>query len=104
MSNKCEDNDMPASKGLLCIDSYDGAEHVRSYTNRFNVISYNSQLISKSMIEKGSSASGSFGILTWTQTLCKEKFFNVVPVVKLVYREKSDLMKLEEIDGHTIYF
>ena len=78
---------------LICIDSYNGAEHVRSATGRSNVILFSSQV---ELINSGSSTAGSSGILIWTQTLCKENFPNLLPVLRSVFKEKARLIEKEK--------
>ena len=104
MIDKFTKNRIEMNEDLICIDSYDGAEHVRSSTGRSNVISFSSQVISKDIIDAGSSAAGSSGILTWAQTLCEENFANLVPVVRSIFKEKARLIAKGGIDGKKIYY
>ena len=101
--DKFEKKGIELKEDLVIIDSYDGAEHVRNSSGRSNVISYNSQVISKDIIDAGYSPAGSFGILTWCQTLCEETFENIIPVCRSIFREKRELIEKGEIKGRKIF-
>ena len=54
----------PLHGEVIMLDSFDGEEHSVSHKDRISLVSYNSQLISKSTVYAGASPSGSFNILT----------------------------------------
>ena len=74
---------------VICLDSFDGAEHMRSRKKRVSLISFSSQLFSKDTIKKGCTTSSSGNILTWQQFLAEEKASTIFPAVRTTYEEKK---------------
>ena len=89
MAAKFDRNDQRLLGDVICLDSFDGAEHSRSNKKRVSLISFSSQLFSKTTLAMGSSTSSSFNIFTWQQVMSEEKESTIFPAVKSVFQEKG---------------
>ena len=78
------------------MDCFDGAEHVKTKKKNISFISFSTVMTCKSTIESGQSTSTSFGILTWMQLKCAEKREYMFPILRTLYKEKSQLKVMDE--------
>ena len=84
------------SGDIICLDSYDGAEHMRSNKRRINVVSFSSQLFSKSAIVNNKCSTGkSIEIFTWQQIMAEETHSTMLPAVTSVFTERELVKKSE---------
>jgi hypothetical protein len=88
---KAKDDNIPLTGDLLVIDSFDGAEHLKTKKKKISFVSFSTQITCKSAIESGRSTSASFGILTWMQIQGDEKRETLFPVLMSLYEEKEKL-------------
>jgi hypothetical protein len=91
MAKKHEVEQHPIKDGteVLLLNSFDGAEAIRSKDNVSSVISFSSQIFTASQIqEKEIKAGSSFNMFTWLQVLGKESI-SVMKVVGEEYFKKE---------------
>ena len=88
-------NNAPLNDTRTIIDSFDGAEHKRTTKGRIGIISFNSQMLCKSLISK-ISPSGSTNILTWQQIVGEEKLSTLLPALKDAYQTKMNIRNREK--------
>ena len=89
---------------MMIIDSYDGAEHVNTSTQKIGIISFSSQLLSKSIIESGASAGSSLNILTWKQIIGQEKCGTLFPALDSVYKCKKNIIDDQNLHPTDVCF
>ena len=73
---------------IIVVDSYDGAEHLKTDKKKTSVISFSSKMLSETIICSGNSAGKSFDILTWQQMKCDEKPSTMFPILEDVFKQK----------------
>ena len=79
---------------LIVMDSYDGAEHRSTSNKRISIISFSSQIISRSLIETAkASPASSLNILTWQQLVGEEKAVNLFPALMDMYTCKHEVRR-----------
>ena len=79
---------------LIVMDSYDGAEHRSTSNKRISIISFSSQIISRSLIESAkASPASSLNILTWQQLVGEEKAMNLFPALMDMYACKHEMRR-----------
>ena len=78
---------------LIAINSFDGAEHIKTKKKKISLISFSTQLTTKKLIEAGCTTSSSSGILTWMQLRSDEKREVLFPMLCDLYKEKEMLKK-----------
>ena len=89
----------------IVIDSFDGAEHLRSKKKITSVISFSSSLLTGNWINKKLVTAGSsLNILTWQQLNCTESFSTIMPSVKDYYKDKKDLRESDSNSGSYFYY
>ena len=80
---------------LMILNSYDGAEHLKTEKTRTSIISFSSKLIGSSIIKCGVTAGGSRNILTWQQIKGEEKPSVLFPAMESQYQSMSRIMEKE---------
>ena len=89
---------------LIVIDSFDGAEHLKSKKKVMNVISFSSCLYTSDMIaSRVVSAASSFNILTWQQILGKEELSVLLPALG-DYFVTEQLKRQQHSTPNTYYY
>ena len=87
---------------FMVLNSYDGAEHLKTEKKRTNIISFSSKLLGASVIKCGVTAGGSRNILTWQQVKGEEKANVVVPALESQYRSMCAIVEKEDKDERLI--
>ena len=83
---------------LIILDSHDGAEHRKTTSKKFSIVSFSSQLISKSSVSLGMSPASSQNILTWQQMLGNETAANLFPVLQPIHERKKAMLQTSTPD------
>ena len=74
-----------ATVGL--VNCYDGANHLVYENGKTSVLSFNSQLFNRDILDNSSSTSSS-NIFTWQQEMAKKNWSNLERLVKHHYEKK----------------
>ena len=77
----------------MYIDSFDGAEHIKTKKEKVSFVSFSTQGTSHASINNGYSTSSSFGILTWMQLKTEESRSTMLPALRDLYKEKAEMRK-----------
>ena len=89
---------------VFVLDSFDGAEHLRSKKKITSVISFSSSLTSGAWINgKDVTAGSSLNILTWQQIRGKESIHTMIPAVENYFHEKKRLRDETEKRNYHFY-
>jgi hypothetical protein len=93
------------STQAIILDSFDGAEHLRSKKDITSVISFSSVLFAPNWInDKTVSPSSSLNMLTWQQLLGHESLSTIMPAVKEYFNCKSKLYTHNNESSSTKYW
>ena len=80
---------------MIVIDSFDGAEHVKSKKDVTSVISFNTTALSRKLLTDNKSkttTTSSSNIITWQQVMSQEKLPVLIGSLKDHYKEKAQLV------------
>ena len=81
-----------SEENKIVIDSFDGAEHLRSKKNITNIISFSTSLHCPSWILEGKvSAGSSLNILTWQQIMASENHTTIMCAVQSYFQQRKRL-------------
>ena len=96
MAKKHEVQGHPIENGesVILLNSFDGAEAIRSKDNLSTIISFSSQIFSANQIQDKHIASGSsFNILTWMQVIGKESIKVLRTVLSTYFESRQKILE-----------
>ena len=105
LENKHVNEGRTIDGNVAVLDSFDGAEHIRSKKAITSVVSFSSSLLCTSWINSRSVTAGSsLNILTWQQMKGAESIYTLTPAVESYYQSKKVLCQQSRSRNNYSYY